>query len=727
MNESVKQSKPVVSSWNRRSHGGVKDSPVRLLLAKNILRPQIKFKDKIDNSNSPFVPIIKYKPNAIKKLQIYTPSSPQPEDLSIPTAIADFVHQQRMISNTTTNRICHPYQHELEVFEPPENQLKEAKEELYKGLEETPYTYVETVEQLEELCQKLSSVTEFAVDLEHHSYRSFQGFVCLMQISTRDHDYLVDTLELRSDLSILNESFTNPKILKVLHGADMDIGWLQRDFGLYIVNMFDTGQASRVLNYERFSLSYLLKKFCGVTANKQYQLADWRIRPLPAEMIQYAIEDTHYLLYIYDRLRNELIKSGNAQNNLLMSVYQRSKAVCLKKYEKPLFTKESYLNLYKKQRRPLNPQQLQVFQALYEWRDTIARQEDESYGYVLPNHMLFNLTESLPREPTGVLACCNPVPTLLKQYANEVHQIIQDAKERSVTVTEENISSTEATPMETSSRSPVVARLDVKETRSKSIERASQYASQVSTTPRPVKAYIPTGPQVKTMKPSISIFDYPQKAGPHNEGLEKAKEIMAGFVNPFKVVLPDLEAADVGNKNRTEQSKASIDKINENWKKVSSGVLEETSSSTQGTKIVNNDSDHEDSTPLRQKIEGKKKRKRKKKNETQEGDIPSTPIEKKIKSEDVDEEDDDDRNPSYEAITKVGKEFVPFDYNPTEYSKLEGNQEQSKEDVFNPYDQSKRQKKVNGPRSKVHMKAGQRSMTYSKNREIQKKQQWPRR
>lgn len=58
----------------------------------------------------------------------------------------------------------------------------------------------------------------------------------------------------------------------------MDIGWLQRDFGVYVVNMFDTGQAARVLNFEKFSLAYLLKKFCDVTANKQYQLADWRIR-----------------------------------------------------------------------------------------------------------------------------------------------------------------------------------------------------------------------------------------------------------------------------------------------------------------------------------------------------------------------------------------------------------------------------------------------------------------
>lgn len=38
---------------------------------------------------------------------------------------------------------------------------------------------------------------------------------CLMQISTRTEDFVVDTLELRSDMYILNESFTDPAIVKV--------------------------------------------------------------------------------------------------------------------------------------------------------------------------------------------------------------------------------------------------------------------------------------------------------------------------------------------------------------------------------------------------------------------------------------------------------------------------------------------------------------------------------
>lgn len=97
------------------------------------------------------------------------------------------------------------------------------------------------MQHLEELQQHLSSVDEIAIDLEHHNYRTYQGITCLMQISTRTKDFIVDTLLLKQHLHILLPAFTNPIITKVLHGADMDILWLQRDFGLYVVNMFDTG------------------------------------------------------------------------------------------------------------------------------------------------------------------------------------------------------------------------------------------------------------------------------------------------------------------------------------------------------------------------------------------------------------------------------------------------------------------------------------------------------
>ena len=56
--------------------------------------------------------------------------------------------------------------------------------------------------------------------------------------------------------------FADPGVVKVLHGADSDVLWLQRDFGLFLVNVFDTGQAARVLEYPKLGLAYLLQHFC---------------------------------------------------------------------------------------------------------------------------------------------------------------------------------------------------------------------------------------------------------------------------------------------------------------------------------------------------------------------------------------------------------------------------------------------------------------------------------
>lgn len=106
--------------------------------------------------------------------------------------------------------------------------------------------------------------------------------------------------------------------------------WLQRDFGLYVVNMFDTFVASKALGNPQHSLQYLLGKYCEVSQNKSMQLADWRLRPLPNEMLEYARQDTHYLIYIYERMRNDLIDAGNQHTNLLLSVYDQSRLICLK-------------------------------------------------------------------------------------------------------------------------------------------------------------------------------------------------------------------------------------------------------------------------------------------------------------------------------------------------------------------------------------------------------------
>jgi len=416
MTSSLKKDSKVVSSWNKRKEFLNRSAPYKLLLAKNIHRPQLRWMDKVDNSNLSFVPYIKYKPNSVN------PSEDNRPDRHI---LEDIDQQQHRAVDLSSR---HPYHYELSQFEPNSWQLEVQTPISYSPLDETKLTIVDDQPSLDAMMQNLKEAKEIAIDLEHHNYRSFQGIVCLIQISTRKEDYIIDSLKLRDELCVLNDVFTDSNILKVLHGSDADIGWLQRDFGVYIVNMFDTGQAARTLQEGRFSLAFLLNKYCSITAQKQYQLADWRIRPLPAEMIRYAREDTHYLLYVYDVLRNQLISRGNELNNMLRLVYTKSTDISATLYKKQLFHPDSHILLYQKYKKNFNVQQMQVFRLLFQWRDKIARQEDESTGYVMPNHMMFQVAENMPKDQEGVIACCNPVPPLVNQHVSDIVRMIAEGR-----------------------------------------------------------------------------------------------------------------------------------------------------------------------------------------------------------------------------------------------------------------------------------------------------------
>lgn len=334
------------------------------------------------------------------KVPFHIPSIPRPQDeykILVNNANQPFEHVWLQRSEDGS-RFIHPLE-KFSFLDFVDKNIQNIEPVKPPPVESTSFKLVEEVKDLKELSAKLQGVDEFAVDLEHNSYRSFQGLTCLMQISTRTEDFVIDTLKLRIHIGpYLREVFKDPTKKKVMHGADRDVIWLQRDFGIYICNMFDTGQASRVLKLERNSLEHLLHHYCGVKANKEYQSADWRLRPLPDEMVRYAREDTHYLLYIYDLMKVSLLSSTTEPESEppLVEVYKRSYDICMQLYEKEVLTDSSYLYIYGVQGADLNAQQLAVVAGLCEWRDVVARAEDESTGYILPNKSLLEIAKQMP-------------------------------------------------------------------------------------------------------------------------------------------------------------------------------------------------------------------------------------------------------------------------------------------------------------------------------------------
>ncbi|CAB3226099.1 unnamed protein product [Arctia plantaginis] len=405
------QAQPRISSWNHAPViAKIQVGSTTFIGAKNIPRPQLNFKDTIDNSESLWVPKISDKPNNIKPLALNILYNDEGEAVGYE----------------------HPYKVELDLYHPPSYVLEPDTEEppFPAPLEHTKLTYVDTEAQLDALVEHLNTVNELAVDLEHHSYRTYQGITCLIQISTNEGgDFIVDALAVREHIHKLNLVFTNPKKIKVFHGAECDVIWLQRDFGVYIVGLFDTHQAAKVLNLGGLSLKYLLMKYCRVDADKKYQLADWRMRPLPEELVQYARMDTHYLLYIWRMMRAELLNKDALQSHLLLSVFEQSRQICGVTYNKEVITESSHMPLYSRSKKSFNSQQMAALKMLYKWRDTQARALDESTTYLLPNHMLLSLAETMPRELQGVNAICSPMPPFVKQNLITIHRMLLSCRE----------------------------------------------------------------------------------------------------------------------------------------------------------------------------------------------------------------------------------------------------------------------------------------------------------
>ncbi|NWJ02301.1 EXOSX protein, partial [Crypturellus undulatus] len=717
----------IISSWNRKggeSHKRTKSETFRLLHAKNISRPQLKFREKIDNSNTPFVPKLFIKPNALKPLpEALTKRGRErkerPEDLDVPAALADFIHQQRT-QQTEQDMFAHPYQYELEHFSPPDGVLKKPELQMYRPIEETPCHFISTLDKLVELNEKLMNCKEFAVDLEHHSYRSFLGLTCLMQISTRTEDFIIDTLELRSDMNILNETFTDPAIVKVIHGADSDVEWLQKDFGLYLVNMFDTHQAARLLNLGKHSLDHLLKLYCNVDADKQYQLADWRIRPLPEEMIQYARDDTHYLLHIYDKVREALWERANEQPTQQQIVWQRSRDICLKQYMKPLFTDESYLELYRRQKKHLNTQQLTAFRLLFAWRDKMARQEDESTGYVLPNHMLLKIAEELPKEPQGVIACCNPVPPLVRQQINELHLLVQQAREMPLLkvgvafCTQEThyllsishrLENTFFGPHDSSRIPTDDFQNDSASEPAPVLQHGHRFSDSEGTMPEST-CLVATA--------TVSIFsDHDEDEGkekPLTTAQQKAQRIMESFENPFRMYLPSEQNPAYVSQSAKFDPSSKIYEISNRWKLMSQAQEQKESKEETKKKIAQQSAARdqaqkvykeatENIVSVRQQAAQEQANKKRERNASETGAELPKQEKKRPKASQQPEE------------LEAPKQFTPFDYSKSNFKVFAGSSKSKQSPQFDPAKQAYTGKKFAGA-NKIQQSAGNRSMSY---------------
>ena len=206
---------------NKATATAAKQKPGKAYRTRNIVKPQLSF-DNIpkNDETTPFKPLLRTKPNAIVTLE-ESLKLVAAEDGSKQYVQRTYFHSEHtgQILKGLINmyfRYGHPYETEIKASQYPATTHVKADPIPFLPYESSEATLVDTPESLRSMVDELRLAKDVAVDLEHHDEHSYVGLVSLMQISTRKKDWIIDTLKpWREKLQMLNEVFTDPKILKV--------------------------------------------------------------------------------------------------------------------------------------------------------------------------------------------------------------------------------------------------------------------------------------------------------------------------------------------------------------------------------------------------------------------------------------------------------------------------------------------------------------------------------
>lgn len=252
-----------------------------------------------------------------------------------------------------------------------------------------PPVLVDTPAGFRAMLDALADEPALALDTEANSLYRYFHKVCVLQISTRRTDYLVDTLQL-ADISGLQPFLADERVEKVFHAAENDILLLKRDHDFSFANLFDTMLAARILGWEHVGLAGALKEHFGIELDKRAQLTDWGQRPLTPAQLSYARLDTHFLLPLRDLLAGELRATGRWRE--AQEAFAGLRDVVF--VEKP-FDPDGFWRI--KHARDLRSSELSVLRRLYLWRDEQARASDRPPFKVVGDDALVRLSQLQPR------------------------------------------------------------------------------------------------------------------------------------------------------------------------------------------------------------------------------------------------------------------------------------------------------------------------------------------
>ncbi|WP_199443916.1 ribonuclease D [Umezawaea beigongshangensis] len=233
-----------------------------------------------------------------------------------------------------------------------------------------------------------------AVDTERASGYRYSQRAYLVQLRREGAGtVLVDPIALGGRLDPLVEALQGTEW--VLHAASQDLPCLA-ELGLRPAILFDTELAGRLAGFERVALGTLVERLLGYRLEKGHGAADWSRRPLPPDWLNYAALDVELLVELRDVLEEELRRQGKL--DWALEEFEAARTAPPPRPRVEPWRRTSGIH------RIRNPRQLAAVRAMWEARDSIARERDIAPGRVLPDSALVEASVKNPKTEAEMIA-----------------------------------------------------------------------------------------------------------------------------------------------------------------------------------------------------------------------------------------------------------------------------------------------------------------------------------
>jgi ribonuclease D len=273
---------------------------------------------------------------------------------------------------------------------------------------------------VEALVEALRPEPVIALDTESNSFHVYRERVCLLQVSSRDRDWIVDPFA--ADVRALGAVIADGREV-VLHGADYDVRCLKREFGWALPNLFDTMAAARRLGSGQLGLAALVAARFGVRMSKDFQRSDWGRRPLSREQLSYAALDTRFLLPLRDLLIAEL-----GARELLAAAREEFRRIAAAEPRPRVFDPEGWRRL--RGARELDPPRRALLRALWIAREARASELDRPPFKVVPEQALVEIARRRPASEEELAAIPGVTAVVLRRAGDAIRAALADGASR---------------------------------------------------------------------------------------------------------------------------------------------------------------------------------------------------------------------------------------------------------------------------------------------------------